>query len=113
MLLKDDATQRNDWRLRRVVSVKIGEDQNVWSVVVQTSTHRSYERPISKIVLLVEAEVGRIPDKEPTISEWTVSHSIVIRQAFNFIAFGIASEYNTVLTNAWLCDCGYVINSRK
>ena len=69
MLLKDDATQRNDWRLGRVVRVKMGGDQNVRSVVVQTSTHTEYERPISKIVLLVEAEINRIPDKEPTVSE--------------------------------------------
>ena len=66
MLLKDDATRRNDWRL---VRAKMGEDQNVQSVVVQTSTHREYERPISKIVLLVEAKINRIPDKEPTVSE--------------------------------------------
>ena len=66
VLLKDDATRRNDWRL---VRAKMGEDQNVQSVVVQTSTHREYERPISKIVLLVEAKINRIPDKEPTVSE--------------------------------------------
>ena len=57
VLIKDDSTQRNDWRLGRITSVKTGDDGNVRSVVVQTSTHKEYERPIAKIVLLVESDV--------------------------------------------------------
>ena len=67
IVIKDDATHRNEWRLGRITAVKTGDDQNVRSVVVQTSTHKEYERPISKIVLLVASDEldGRIPDEEP------------------------------------------------
>ena len=64
ILLKDDGLNRNDWRLGRIIEVKRGDDQLVRSVVVQTSTN-AYERPVAKIVLLVEAEGERIPDEEP------------------------------------------------
>lgn len=69
VIIKDDAHQRNEWRLARITDVRSNDDGQVRSVFVQTSTRNAYERPVSKIVLLLESrekEVkGRIPDKEP------------------------------------------------
>ena len=57
VILKDDGLQRNEWRLARVTNVHQREGGDVRSVVVQTSTCNTYTRPITKIVLLVEAQV--------------------------------------------------------
>ena len=56
VILKDEGVQRNEWRLARVTEAHQSEGGDVRSVVVQTSTGKNYTRPITKIVLLVEAE---------------------------------------------------------
>ena len=99
MLLKDDATQRNDWRLGRVVRVKMGEDQNVRSLVVQTSTLREYERPISKIVLLVEAEII----ESPTRNQLKVNELYFTWYDSNIVFKFHMEQVNTCLNH--LCGC--------
>lgn len=67
VILKDQTEFRNDWRLARIVKTNPDKDDIVRSVSVQTADHQIYERPISKLVLLVGADEFRIPDKEPTV----------------------------------------------
>ena len=55
VLFKEDNAARNHWPLGRVTEVRKGNDGLVRSVLVRTSTHKSdLERPIAKLVLLVE-----------------------------------------------------------
>ena len=78
VMIKDDQQPRNCWRLGKVVEVKKGSDGQVRSAKVmigdrskgiKSSPDKSYlERPIQKLVLLLEAEnvfQGNIPVKEP------------------------------------------------
>ena len=55
VLFKEDGMARNHWPLGRVTEVREGKDGLVRSVFVRTSTHKAdLERPIAKLVLLVE-----------------------------------------------------------
>ena len=56
-----ETSQRNDWKLARVTSCKVGQDGNVRSVILKTTSGQELERPINKLVLLVEAESDSPP----------------------------------------------------
>ena len=55
VLLKED-TKRNDWPMGRIIATRNDENGYVRSVTVQTSSNQVLNRPIHKLVLLVEAD---------------------------------------------------------
>ena len=55
MLLVDDDAPRGQWKLGRVEEVRVDDQSVVRSVKVKLQTG-SLERPVSKLVLLLEAE---------------------------------------------------------
>ena len=80
VLLKDDNQPRNCWRLGRVVEtcedtdglirkVKLAlAEPNLTSKGKRNDPLTVLERPVHKLVLLVESETREIPDREPTNS---------------------------------------------
>ena len=68
----DENCMRNDWLMAKVVSVKPDNESLVRSPVVKTKSS-TLERPISKLVLLLENESkqdqGNIPAEEPEIKD--------------------------------------------
>ena len=80
VLLKDDNQPRNCWRLGPVVEtcedtdglirkVKLAlAEPNITSKGKRNDPLTVLERPIHKLVLLVESETREIPDREPTNS---------------------------------------------
>ena len=55
MLLKENQSPRNRWPMAKVVETHPGDQGQVRSVTVLTSNGSRLERPINKLVLLVEA----------------------------------------------------------
>ena len=68
----DENCRRNDWLMAKVVSVKPDKESLVRSAVVKTKSS-TLERPVSKLVLLLENESkedqGNIPAEEPEIKD--------------------------------------------
>ena len=63
MLLKDESLCRNDWPMARIVDVKFDDKHEcVRSVQIlmssQNSERKIKERPVNKIVLLLESELS-------------------------------------------------------
>ena len=67
VLLKDNNTCRNQWSLAKVLTARQDDQGQVRSVTVQTSKGSKLDRPINKLVLLLESSNERpgIPDEEP------------------------------------------------
>ncbi|XP_031549019.1 uncharacterized protein LOC116286607 [Actinia tenebrosa] len=59
VLLKETLSPRNKWSLARVVNVYPDDQGQVRSVTVLTSNRSKLERPINKLVLLVESQGDR------------------------------------------------------
>lgn len=60
VLLKDKQARRNEWSMGRVVKVYQSDDGLVRKVDVKVTSHlpsKTYLRPISELVLLLELEV--------------------------------------------------------
>ena len=51
VILTDEQSPRDQWRLARIVSLK-GDSENVRTVVVQTATGKTFERHCTKLVPL-------------------------------------------------------------
>lgn len=56
VLLRSKSEKRNFWPLGKVIAVKYSTDGLVRSVTVLVAHGRSYERPISELVLLVPSD---------------------------------------------------------
>ena len=77
VLVKDDNLPRNQWHLGRVLETTTSDDQLVRSVKLavgdrslnengrRSTPLSTLERPIHKLVLLLENETGEIPTEEP------------------------------------------------
>ena len=67
VLLKDNNTCRNKWPMARVLAARRDEQGQVRSVTVQSATGSVLNRPLNKLVLLLESPEDRpgIPDEEP------------------------------------------------
>ena len=67
VLLKDSNTCRNQWSLAKVLTTCPDDQGQVRSVTVRTSKGSLLDRPINKLVLLLESTTERpgIPDEEP------------------------------------------------
>ena len=67
VLLKDSNTRRNQWSLDKVLTTCLDDQGQVRSVTVRTSKGSLLDRPINKLVLLLESTTERpgIPDEEP------------------------------------------------
>ena len=67
VLLKDSNTRRNQWSLDKVLTTCLDDQGQVRSVTVRTWKGSLLDRPINKLVLLLESTTGRpgIPDEEP------------------------------------------------
>ena len=67
VLLKDSNTCRNQWSLAKVLTTCPDDQGQVRLVTVRTSKGSLLDRPINKLVLLLESttERPRIPDEEP------------------------------------------------
>jgi len=67
VLLKDNNTCRNQWSLAKVLNTHQDDQGQVRSVTVRTSKGSTLDRPINKLVLLLESSQERpgIPDEEP------------------------------------------------
>ena len=55
VLLKDNNTCRNQWSLAKVLTTRRDDQGQVRSVTVQTSKGSTLDRPINKLVLLLES----------------------------------------------------------
>ena len=55
MLLKENQSPRNRWPMAKVVATHPDDQGQVLSVKMLTSNDSKLERPINKLVLLVEA----------------------------------------------------------
>ena len=55
MLLKENQSPRNRWPMAKVVETHPDDQDQVRSVTVLTSNGSRLERPVNKLVLLVEA----------------------------------------------------------
>ncbi|MCG8032715.1 MAG: hypothetical protein JAZ03_11140 [Candidatus Thiodiazotropha taylori] len=81
VLLKDDNQPRNRWRIGRVVDTFKDEDGLIRKVKLvladpnlnmkgkRTDSLTFLERPVHKLVLLLESETEEIPDREPNSNE--------------------------------------------
>ncbi|CAB4011613.1 Hypothetical predicted protein [Paramuricea clavata] len=66
VLLKDNDLPRNKWSLAKVLDTQTDEQGLVRAVSLRMPTGSTLDRPIDKLVLLLEAEERPgIPDKEP------------------------------------------------
>jgi len=67
VLLKDGNTCRNQWSLAKVLTTCPHDQHRVRSVTVRTSKGSLLDRPINKLVLLLESTEERrgIPNEEP------------------------------------------------
>ena len=67
VLLKDNSVCRNKWPMAKVLAVHQDDQGQVRSVTVKSSSGSVLERPINKLVLLLESFDGRpsFPDEEP------------------------------------------------
>ena len=77
VLLKDENQLRNHWRLGRVVETYEGDDglvrkvklmladSNLNSKGKRNDSHTFLERPVHKLILLLESETEEIPVEEP------------------------------------------------
>ena len=70
VLVLQDESVCNHWPMARVIQVFKDSNGYVWSVKLRIGKTRNFEgdrilqRPVSKIVLLVEQECVRFPDEE-------------------------------------------------
>ena len=55
VLVKDDGA-RNEWSLARIIRTKTSDDGNVRSVILITSKQKEIERPIHKLVSIMESQ---------------------------------------------------------
>ena len=55
MLLKENQSPRNRWPMAKVVATHLDDQGQVRSVTVLASNRSKLERPVNKLVLLVEA----------------------------------------------------------
>ena len=55
MLLKENQSLRNRWPMAKVVATHPDDQGQVRSVTVSASNRSKLERPVNKLVLLVEA----------------------------------------------------------
>ena len=71
VLLKDDNVPRSKWLMSRIVTTYKDDQGHVRSVTAATSSGLTLERPVNKLVLLLESPDGRpgIPDEEPSSAE--------------------------------------------
>ena len=67
VLLKDNNSCRNKWPMAKVLTTRRDDEGQVRSVTVQTGTGSVLDRPVNKLVLLLESPKDRpgIPDEEP------------------------------------------------
>ena len=67
VLLKDNNTSRNKWPMARALVAPRDDNGQVRSVTVQSVTGSVLDRPVNKLVLLLESPKDRpgIPDEEP------------------------------------------------
>ena len=56
ILQKEHTTFRNDWPMGRIIKTQSDDKGDVRSVTLRTVTNQVFDRPIHKLVLLVEAE---------------------------------------------------------
>ena len=62
VLISDQNESRNKWPMGKVVATKTNEDGCVRSVTVMTAKGR-YDRPIAKLILLVESDCIDSPSR--------------------------------------------------
>ena len=67
VLLKDNNSCRNKWPKTEVLTTHCDNEGQVRLVTIQTGTGSALDRPVNKLVLLVESPEDRlgIPDEEP------------------------------------------------
>ena len=67
VLLKDNNSRRNKWPMAKVHNKRRDDEGQVRSVTVQTGTGSVLDRPVNKLVLLLESPEDKpgIPDEEP------------------------------------------------
>ena len=67
VLLKDSNSCRNKWPMAKVLTTRLDDEGQVRLETVQTGTESVLDRPVNKLVLLLESPEDRpdIPDEEP------------------------------------------------
>ena len=70
MLLKTEINDRNHWPMARVTSCETDKNGMIQAVKLRVGKSQILQRPVGKMVLLLENEMVRFHDKWTHVQSW-------------------------------------------